>query len=133
MMQLAGSESNGKLTNAFICCAVISCTRGRGAREPKNGRKTPRVRETGFSSQIVVSSGVVMDRYDSATNERNLTIVENKSSEYRENLSKLSINMVHSLENWSLLIVDEMIHMKEQMKFTRTLMTPEKTEEKPSK
>jgi hypothetical protein len=74
-----------------------------------------------------------MDRYDSATNERNLTIVENKSSEYRENLSKLSINMVHSLENWSLLIVDEMIHMKEQMKFTRTLMTPEKTEEKPSK
>jgi hypothetical protein len=72
-----------------------------------------------------------MDRYDFESNDRNLKVVESKSGEFRANLSQLSINMIHSFENWSSMLIDEIIHMKEQMKFTRKLMTD--TEEKPSK
>ena len=69
-----------------------------------------------------------MDRYDFESNDRNLKVVESKSGEFRANLSQLSINMIHSFENWSSMLIDEIIHMKEQMKFTRKLMTD--TEEK---
>jgi hypothetical protein len=61
---------------------------------------------------------------NSELSENDLVLIEleSVSVDLKASVSKLAVEMIYSLDNWSCMLIDEMIHMKEQMKYTKLLI-----------